>query len=390
MAQNPAGRVSRRPLRPVTRTIPLAEPNLRGNEAAYLLECIEENYVSSVGPFVGRFETAFAETVGSKFAVACASGTAALHVALLVAGAGPDAPVAVSTFTFIASVNAVRYTGAPALLIDSEPVTWNLDGEQLLAEMDRRADAGLPLPRVVEVVHVLGHPADIEPLQEASRRYGVVLVEDAAESLGAQYTSGELAGRQVGTVGAIGCFSFNGNKLITTGGGGMIVTDDEVMADRARHLSTQARLPGLGYSHDQVGFNYRMTNLAAAVGLAQLERLKELLEAKCRIAGSYRKAFSELGLEMSPSVDWARSSDWLFSILMDDGPAAAEALSRSGVGARPLWTPAHLQPPYSHEERVGGAVAESLHRRGLSLPSGTALTDAELETVIGEVRALAG
>ena len=270
--------------------IPLLEPHLGGNEADYLAECVRTNQVSSVGPFVERFEREFAAAVGARHAIACASGTAALHVALQLAGAGPGRTVAVSTFTFVASVNAVRYTGADPLLVDSEPGTWNLHAQLLHDEVVRRARLGRPIPDVVEVVHVLGHPADLEPVLALRDRFGIRVVEDAAESLGASYVAGPLAGRQVGTIGDLGCFSFNGNKTITTGGGGMIVTGDAALAARARHLSTQARLPGLGYVHDTVGYNYRLTNVAAALGLAQLEQLPRFLAAKRSLAGRYAGA----------------------------------------------------------------------------------------------------
>ncbi|TDE10591.1 DegT/DnrJ/EryC1/StrS family aminotransferase [Jiangella asiatica] len=365
--------------------IPLAEPSLDGNEARYLAECVESGYVSSVGPFVDRFEAEFASTVGAEHAVACASGTAALHVALRLAGAGPSALVAVSDFTFIASANAAAYAGADVLLVDSEPETWCMNTELLYDEVIRRATVGERLPDAVEVVHVLGHPAAMEPLLELRRRFGVRIVEDAAEALGASWRTGPLTGRQVGTVGDLGCYSFNGNKIITTGGGGMIVTDDAQLAAAAKHLTTQAKVPGAHYVHDTVGYNYRLTNLAAAVGLAQLERLPELLLAKRGIAARYRTALSGSPVSLPPAAAWAQPSHWLSSVLLDPGGPALDTvvavLAGDGVQARPLWPPLHRQQPYRSAERLGGAVAEDLYRRGLSLPSSPGLSAADQQRV---------
>ncbi len=248
--------------------IPLAIPSIGGNAAAYLQECLDTNYVSSVGPFVGRFEQAFAAAVGARYAVACASGTAAIHLALLVLDIGPGDDVLVSDLTFVASVNPILQTGARPVLVDAERATYDIDPDLVVGELERRARAGERQPAAVEVVHLVGQPADLAPIVEAADRFGVPVVEDASEALGATYTAGPYSGRAVGTIGRVSAFSFNGNKLITTGGGGMVVTDDEALARRARHLSTQARLPGLAYDHDEVGYNYRLTNVAAALGLA--------------------------------------------------------------------------------------------------------------------------
>ena len=368
--------------------IPLVEPHLGGNEARYLAECVRTNQVSSVGPFVDRFEREFAAAVGARHAIACASGTAALHVALRLAGAGPGRTVAVSTFTFVAPVNAVRYTGADPLLVDSEPGTWNLDARLLHDEVVRRARLGRPIPDVVEVVHVLGHPAELEPVLALRDRFGIRVVEDAAESLGASYATGPLAGRQVGTVGDLGCYSFNGNKTITTGGGGMIVTADAALAAQARHLSTQAKLPGVGYVHDTVGYNYRLTNVAAALGVAQLEQLPRFLAAKRSIADRYASALADLPVTPAPRADWARPSHWLYSVLLPgDRDRVRTALNAAGVGARPLWMATHRQAPYAGAERIGGAVAEDLHLRGLSLPSSPGLSTPDQDRTVDALAA---
>lgn len=374
----------------MTRPVPLSVPHLGGNEEKYLRTCVESNFVSSVGPFVERFEREFAAYVGAEHAVACSSGTAALHVALLVAGAAPGASVAVSTFTFIASVNAVAYTGATPLLVDSERRSWNLDAEQLYDYVVARADGGGALPTLIEVVHVLGHPAEMEPVLALRERYGIPIVEDAAEALGATYAEGPHAGRGVGVIGDLGCFSFNGNKIITAGGGGMIVTDDPDKAARARHLTTQARLPGREYQHDAIGFNYRLTNIAAAVGLAQLEQLEEFLKKKRDIASRYQDAFEDLPIEPHPSTPWANSSFWLYSLLLGTGTRSRDSvlnsLEREAIEARPLWPPVHRQAPYVRSERLGGRVSEDIYERGISLPSSVGLSEDEQSRVVDALR----
>jgi len=369
---------------PPVRAIPLAVPSLGGNAARYVQQCLDDNLVSSVGPFVERFEREFAAAVGARHAVACASGTAALHVALRLTGAGPGDQVAVPAFTFIASANAVAYTGASPWLVDSEPRSWNLDADRLHAAVCARAARGDPLPAAVEVVHVLGVPADVEPLLDLRARFGIPLVEDAAEALGATWTAGATAGRQVGTVGDLGCFSFNGNKVLTTGGGGMIVTDDAELARRARHLTTQAKVPGPGYVHDEVGYNYRLTNLAAALGVAQLERLPDLLAAKRALADRYDAALGGLPVTLPPRPAGTWPSAWLYSVLLD-GAAPGEvaaALAARGVTSRRVWPPLHRQAPYAGAPRLGGEVADDLHRRGLSLPSSADLSPADQDRVV--------
>lgn len=380
------GRVS------ITTQVPLAVPHLGGNEARYLQECIETNFVSSVGPFVDRFETEFASAIGARHAVACSSGTAALHVALELLGVRHGSLVAVSTFSFIASANAITYAGGDPLFVDSEPRTWNMDAELLHSELRQRAASGRPLPVAIEIVHVLGQPADIEPLLAIRDELGILIVEDAAEALGATYIGGPLDGRHVGTIGDIGCFSFNGNKVITSGGGGMIVTNDDDLAARAKHLTTQAKLPGTGYHHDAVGYNYRLGNVAAALGLAQLEQLDLFLGAKRRIAAAYDRALAPFPVELPPRTSWASSTYWLYSMLMrDDGLPAdvvVRALIAEGIQARPLWPPLHMQLPYQGADAIGGDVAEQIYRRGVSLPSSVGLTDDDQHAVVAVLERL--
>ncbi len=373
------------------RVIPLAEPCLRGNERAYLDECLRTNFVSSIGPFVERFEREFAAYVGAAHAVACSSGTAALHVALRVLGVGLGDEVLVPTFTFIASANAIVYQEGRPTFVDSEATTWNMDPSLVAEEIERRGQDGRPLPTAIEVVHLLGHPADIAPLVRVCDEHGIALVEDAAEALGACYRGGPLDGRHVGTIGRIGCFSFNGNKVLTTGGGRMLVTNDPELARRAKHLTTQARLPGLAYSHDEVGYNYRLSNLAAAMGVAQLEQLDGFLATKRQIAARYDDAFHGLpGVTRPPHAPWATRSAWLYSIRLQDAELAASVLNElvtAGIGARPVWAPLHRMSPFAAAPIIGdGTVATEIASTAISLPSSVQLEPADQARVIDVVR----
>ncbi len=375
--------------------IALAEPAIGGNAAAYFDECLRTNFVSSVGPFVNRFESAFADAVGARYAVACSSGTAAIHLACRVLDIGPGDEVLVPSLTFVASANPVRYVGATPILVDSERDSYNMDPDLVIADLDERAAAGRHQPAAIEVVHLLGHPASLASLAEAADRHGVPIIEDASEALGATYVGGALDGRHVGTIGRVGAFSFNGNKLITTGGGGMLVTDDEGLARRARHLSTQARLPGAAYDHDEIGYNYRLSNISAALGLAQLEQLPELLAGRRTNAAGYDAAIADLpALHPAPRRPWADSSFWLYTAALDptvsrlDRDALLAALAREHIEARPIWTPLHRTKLYRDARRIGGAVADGIFDVAFSLPSSSNLGQARLDRVVGVLRDL--
>jgi dTDP-4-amino-4,6-dideoxygalactose transaminase len=309
---------------------------------------------------------------------------------------GPRDEVVVPTLTFVASANPVRYLGATPLLVDAEPRTFNLDPALVVDELDRRARDGRRQPAAIEVVHLLGHPADIEPVLDAARRHDVPVVEDAAEALGARYVGGPLDGRHVGTLGRVGCFSFNGNKLVTTGAGGMLVTDDDDLAARARHLSTQARLPGLAYDHDDVGYNYRLSNIAAAIGLAQVELLAELLAGRRANAAAYDAAIRDLpALRPAPRAAWADPSFWLYTAsLAERSPVTRDeliaALATAGIESRPMWTPLHRTRVWRDAPRLGGAIAESLFDVGFSLPSSSNLDDARRGRVVAGLRSALG
>lgn len=360
--------------------IALSEPFLGGNEQQYLNACIETNFVSSVGAFVDRFEREFAAFVGAKHAVACASGTAALHVAFRLIGLAPGDEVLVPSLTFVASVNPIAYERGTPVLVDSERESWNIDPGRVVDYIEAAAKAGRKLPRAVEVVHLLGHPAQIAPIVDVCAKYDIALIEDAAEALGARYRGGRYAGKQVGTIGKLGCFSFNGNKIMTTGGGGMITTDDPELARRAKHLTTQARLPGPAYRHDEIGYNYRLTNVAAAIGVAQLEQLPAFMVKKRTIAARYDAV---VGDRMPPRATWAEPTFWLYSVNMGrERDAVMEMLATQQIESRPIWTAVHEMPMYRDAPRLGGEVAVQLAADMLSIPCSVGLTDEAQQRVI--------
>ncbi|WP_243063530.1 aminotransferase class I/II-fold pyridoxal phosphate-dependent enzyme [Humibacter sp. RRB41] len=368
--------------------IPLAVPTITDHEVARVTDAVKSGFVSSVGPYVAEFEHTFAELVGSKYAVACTSGTAAIHLAFAALDVPRGADIAVPDFTFVGSSNPVAYVGANALLVDSDRETWCLDQDLLIEALENRKRKGEALPAVVEPVHILGQPARIDRLVEFCLSNGIAIVEDAAESLGATWSDGAFAGRHTGTIGTIGAFSFNGNKIATAGGGGMLVTDDADLAARAKHLSTQAKVPDIGYLHDEVGYNYRLTNIAAALGLAQLDRLDELKARRAHVARRYDKAFAGTAITAPPRVPGFDATYWLYSVLAPAGigteyrDALWKHMGEAQIGSRPLWRPLHMQPPWQGSAQLGGAVAEDIFNRGLSLPCSYDLTDAEQDRVI--------
>lgn len=381
--------------------IALCVPEIAGNEWRYVKDCLDTGWVSSVGAYVDRFERSVADYVGTKFAVTTVNGTSALHVALRVAGVEADDEVLVSTLTFIAPANAIRYAGAWPVFIDAEPEFWQMDPQRAAEFLEkqcvssggvlrnrttgRRVSALLP-------VHILGHPVDLDPLLALAREYGLPIVEDATECLGASYR-----GARVGRGGDIACFSFNGNKIITTGGGGMIVTGNEAWAKRAKYLTTQAKDDPVEYEHHDIGYNYRLTNIQAAIGCAQMEQLDGFIAAKRRIAATYRSAFADVpGVTPMREAEWAASIAWLCTIRID--PAAfgcssrelLAALSTRAIQTRPLWQPMHRSAAHAGSQCVGGEIADALCAECLSLPCSAGLTDAEQNRVITAIQTLAG
>lgn len=381
--------------------IPLCEPELRGNEWTYIKECLDTNWVSSVGAYVPRFEQELAKFTGVKHAVATVNGTAALHVALRVAGVGPGDEVVVPSLTFIAPANAVRYLDAHPVFIDADPDHWNMDPKLVAAflENDCRREGGRLVNRrtgrqvkALLPVHVHGHPCDLDPLLGLARQFGLRVIEDSTESLGALYR-----GRPAGSIGDLACFSFNGNKMITTGGGGMIATNDDAWADKAKYLTTQAKDDPVEYIHHEVGYNYRLTNVQAAMGCAQMEKLAEYVATKRRIAAAYSAAFSKIaGLRPQEEASWAQSAQWMYSVRVDaaryglDSRGLMHLLKERRIQSRPLWQPLHCSPAYATAQHVGGQVAEALNREVLSLPCSVGLTAEQQERVIDAVRSLAG
>lgn len=372
--------------------IPLSEPSIGELESRYVQEALSSGWVSSSGEFVTEFEARIADALGAKFAVATSSGTAALHLALLASGVASGDEVLVPTLTFIAPANAVRYTGAHPVFIDADPSTWQMDVDRVTEFLEEHCERGNESTfnkksgrRVVALlpVDVLGHPVDMDPLHSLAERFHLKIVEDATESLGATYR-----GRPVGNLGDVGCLSFNGNKLITTGGGGMIVTDDKRIADRSRHLSTQARVHLTEYIHDSVGYNYRMSNLAAALGCAQIERMSDFVSRKKSHAWLYEKAFEKLPqVSLMPRAEWADPVYWLYTIGLEthDPMAVQEELAAVGIHARPLWQPMHLSPAHADATHQGGEVAQRIYGRALSLPSSVDLSDGEIARVVNYV-----
>jgi perosamine synthetase len=381
--------------------IPLCVPALRGNELAYLRECVETNWVSYAGPFVPRFEAATAAYVGSPHAVATNSGTAALHIALQLAGVGVDDEVLVSDLTFIAPANAIRYCGAHPVFFDAEPAHWQMNADDVRAFLETGCSArdGRLVNRktgrriaALMPVHILGHPVDMDPLLELAARFELPLIEDATEALGARYR-----GRATGAMGQFGCFSYNGNKLITTGGGGMLVTANAEMARRAKHLTTQAKCSEEEYFHDAVGYNYRLTNLQAAVGVAQMEQLENCITAKRAIAHRYEQALADVpGITPPREAPWAFSTYWMYTVLVDEAAAGISSrelmrrLAAQRIQTRPLWGLLHEQPPYQRAQAYRIREAPRLFAGALSFPCSVGLDEAQQGRVIAAVLAIAG
>lgn len=376
--------------------IPLSAPHLKGNELKYLADCIETEWVSSAGPYVTRFEEMIAKMLGAPYAVSCVNGTSALHLSLLLAGVAAEDEVIVPTITFIAPVNAVRYTGAHPVFMDCDDFL-NLDPQKLEDFLKRECEktsgglknkaTGRRIAAVIPV-HVFGHPADMEAIVSLAESYGLTVVEDATESIGSRFISGKFDSKHVGTVGLLGCLSFNGNKLITTGGGGMILARDKALADRARHLSTQAKSDPLYSRHDAVGYNYRMTNLQAAVGLAQLEQLDRFVDIKRRNFEKYREALAVLGGEarLIPEPTYARSNFWHYALITKRRDGLMETLKKNRVETRPLWYPVHLQDPYRSFQTYRIEKAAAFAEEVVNLPCSVSLTDAQIDRVSALVR----
>ncbi len=365
----------------------LSPPHLSGGELVRLEETIASNWIAPLGPEVDAFEREFAARVGVDHAAALSSGTAALHLALEILGVGPGDEVLCSDLTFAASANAITYLGAKPVFIDADPTTWNLDPELLRRELEACA-ARNGMPAAVLTVDLYGQSADHEAIREACAPWQIPIVEDAAEALGATYH-----GVSVGRFGRFGAFSFNGNKILTTSGGGMLVSDDEEGIARARFLASQARDSAPHYEHSVVGYNYRLSNLLAAVGRAQLEVLDDRVAARRRNFSIYDERLSDLpGLRFMPEADFGTATRWLTCLTIDprafgaDREAVRLALEAENIESRPVWKPMHLQPVFAGCRVRGGDVSRRLFEQGLCLPSGSSLSSEDLERVVSVVR----
>lgn len=361
----------------------LSTPHMGDRELEFVKEAFTANWIAPVGPHIDAFETEFCQTVGIAHAAAVSSGTAALHLALRLVGIEPGDEVFCSTLTFIASASPIAFLGAKPVFIDSDSDSWNLDPELLTQALAERAKTG-KLPKAVVLVHLYGQSADIDPILAACDRYEIPLVEDAAEALGASYK-----GRAPGTFGRVGIYSFNGNKIITTSGGGMLVSEDRELVSQARFLATQARDLAPHYQHSHIGYNYRLSNILAGVGRGQLQVLEQRVAARRRNFEIYQQALGDLpGIEFMPEASFGKATRWLTCLTIDPKHFGADreevrlALSTQNIETRPVWKPLHLQPVFADCECIGGKVAEDLFRDGLCLPSGSNLTDADLHRVI--------
>jgi perosamine synthetase len=359
--------------------IPVSEPNLSDREKRYVLECLESGWISSNGSFIGRFEEAFARWLGSRAAIAVGNGTSALHAALLGLGIGRGDEVIVPTFTFIATANAVHYTGAAPVFVDMEPDTWNLDPSKVEAAITARTKA-------IVVVHLYGHPCDMDAVLAIARTRSLYVVEDAAEAVGSRYRD-----RHVGTMGHVGAFSFYGNKTLTTGEGGMVVTGDPTLEQTIRLVKGQGVSPHRRYFFERVGYNYRMTNIQAAIGLAQVERAGELIALKRRNARLYLDGLKGVeGLGLPVERPYAFNTYWMFSVTVErafglDRDALMARLAEDGIETRPFFYPCHSLPPYRGSP---GAfpVAEAVAAKGINLPSSTKLGPDDISRVVDALR----
>ncbi len=367
----------------MTKPILLSTPHMGDQELEFVKEAFETNWIAPVGPHVDAFEQEFCQVIGSSHAAAVSSGTAALHLALQLIGVESGDEVFCSTLTFIATASPITYLGAKPVFIDSDRTSWNMNPDLLREALEQRARMG-KLPKAVVVVHLYGQSADIDPILEACSAYEIPLIEDAAESLGATYK-----GRSPGTFGRIGIYSFNGNKIITTSGGGMLVSDDPDLVTKARFLATQARDSAPHYQHSEIGYNYRLSNVLSGIGRGQLRVLGDRVAARRRNFEVYQQALGNLpGIEFMPEAPFGSATRWLTCLTIDPATFGADreqvrvALNTQQIEARPVWKPLHLQPVFTGCECIGGAIAEDLFECGLCLPSGSNLTTEDLERVI--------
>lgn len=381
----------------ISKTISLSVPTIKHNEWKYVKECLDTGWVSSAGPFVDRFEQNICALTGAGYAVACINGTAALHTALQIVGVQPEDEVIVPTVTFIAPVNTVRYIGAYPVFMDCDDF-YNLDVLKAKEFIERETifkdghsynrKTGRCV-RAIVPVHVFGNAVDLQNLIPICNEHNIKVVEDASESLGTYYNTGTLEGRHTGTIGDVGCYSFNGNKIITTGGGGMLVADNGTYAQKARYLTTQAKDDAARYIHNEIGYNYRLTNIQAAVGVAQLERLSEFIAAKRENYNSYKKTIENIvGLHLADVPPYANNNCWMYALQVDrkdygeSKETLIERLASDGIEVRPLWYLNHLQKPYRNCQTYKIEKAYCMYDNTIMLPCLVNLTDEEINSVL--------
>jgi perosamine synthetase len=355
---------------------PVYRPNLSGNEKKYVNECLDSTWISSKGKFVSEFEEKFSEYIGVKHAAGVSNGTVALHLALITLGIGPGDEVIVPTFTYIASVNSIAYTGAEPIFVDSLKDTWQISPEDVRRKITPRSKAIMP-------VHIYGHPCDMDEIQKIAKEHNIFVVEDCAESFGAKYKK-----QHTGTFGDISTFSFFGNKTITTGEGGMVVTNDKTLFDRAVHFKGQGLAKHREYWHDVIGYNYRMTNICAAIGLAQLERADSIIPKKRKVAELYIKYLNDLPVEYQKEDKYVFSIYWMFTILVkknEDREPLREHLKKNGIETRPAFYPVHTMPMYADRYQKH-PVAENLAWRGINLPSYPDLLEEDIIFICEKIR----
>ena len=367
----------------------LSPPHMSGDELLLLTEAFQSNWIAPLGPFVDRFERSISEYTRIPHVAALSSGTAALHLALKLAGVGPGDKVLVSDMTFIASASPIVQLGAEPVFIDSELDSWNIDPALIAEELERLNAAG-DLPKAIVVVHLNGQCADLDPILAICGKYGVTVIEDAAESIGATYK-----GKASGSFGQMSVFSFNGNKIITTSGGGALASPDKALIQKARYLSTQARQPEVHYEHVELGFNYRLSNLLAAVGVGQMNVLPLRIKQRRKIFERYTELLSDVGgLTFQPEPKWSFSNRWLTCVLVDKKSFGAswqdiyKALGAENIESRPMWKPMHQQPVFKGARVVGGNVSSQIFDMGLMLPSGSTLTETDQERIVGIIKSV--
>jgi perosamine synthetase len=370
----------------------LSGPNISGNEWKYVKECLDTAWVSSVGSYVSQFENMVAEYAGAKYGVATSSGTTALHISLIISGVERDDYVIVPNVTFVASVNSIKYTGADPILMDVDPHTWQMDlgllerfleketeeqnGSRVYKKDGRRVKAIMP-------VHVLGNMCNMDRLMDICNRYQLTVIEDSTEALGSYYK-----GKHAGSFGRLGCFSFNGNKIITCGGGGVIVTDDEELAKKAKHLTTQAKADSFEYYHDHVGYNYRLVNVSAAIGVAQMEQLPDFVKRKHEIDAFYKDQLGGLGdIEFQKVEEGVNPNCWLFTFKTDKQHDVLKVLNENKMQSRPFWVPMNQLPMYKNEVYIQEQdFAKQIYDKCLSIPCSTNITQEQLEGIVSKIK----